>query len=202
MSDPNVDWDYVHRCNFEMAAFSADNWIAKAQDLFETAKQLEPVVVRVWDSYREKAKNMGAPLLLDHYQGPYFMLLAFATENLLKAAAVSRKCLQYKAEFLNSKKFPGELKSHDLVELATLVALSYSIEEEELLRRLTRSAIWFGRYPAPLKYAEMSGKVEFSDGNEYSVSWFGGNDIARLNTFIRGLPSRLGFNEWSRENAA
>jgi len=202
MSDTKVDWDYVHRCNFEMAAFSANNWIAKARNLFESAKRLEPEVVRVWESYREKAKNMGAALLPDHFQGPYFMLLAFATENLLKAAAIARNGSQYKGDFSTSNKFPRELQNHDLAELATLVGLSYSVEEEDLLRRLTRSAIWFGRYPAPLKYAEMSGKTEFSDGNEYMVSWFGGNDIERLNAFILGLPTRLGFNEGCWENAA
>lgn len=201
MSDPKVDWDYVHRVNFEMAAFSAINWIAKARNLFESAKQLEPEVVRDWESYRAKAKYMGA-LHPDHFQGPYFMLLAFATENLLKAAAVSLKCSQYKAEFLKSKKFPGELKSHALVELATLVGLSYSDQEEDLLRRLTRSATWFGRYPVPLKYAEMSGKDAFSDGNEYMVSWFGGNDVERLNAFILGLPARLGFTQECWEDAA
>ena len=194
MSTP-VDWNLVHRRNYEMVAFSASHWLAKAQDLFESAKRLEPDVVRVWESYQNKAKNGDAVLVPDHFQGPYFMLLAFSTENLLKAAAVSHNRLQYKAEFKRSEKFPGKLKEHDLVKLAKLVGLSYTTGEEDLLRRLTRSAIWFGRYPAPLKYEAMSGKEVFSDGNEYAVSWFGGNDVERLNTFISGLPVRLGFNE-------
>jgi hypothetical protein len=159
-------------------------------------------VVRVWESYREKAKNTGAAHLPDHFQGPYFLLLAFATENLLKAAAIARNGSQWKGDFLKSNKFPRELQNHDLVELATLIGLSYSVEEEDLLRRLTRSAIWFGRYPAPLNYAKMSGKTKFSDGNEYMVSWFGGSDIERPNAFILGLPTRLGFNEGCWENAA
>lgn len=195
MNDTEVDWDYVHRCNFEMAAFWDINWIANARNLFESAKRLEPEVVRIWDIYREKIKNAAAPLPIDHFQGPYFMLLAFATENLLKAAAVSHKRLQYKDEFRHSKKFPKELMKHDLIKLAQLVGLSYSDKEEDLLRRLTRSAIWFGRYPAPLDYADMSGQKTFDDGNEYTVSWFSEGDVERLNTFILGLPARLKLDE-------
>jgi hypothetical protein len=202
MNDTEVDWDYVHRCNFEMAAFWDINWIANARNLFESAKRLEPEVVRIWDAYREKIKNAAAPLPIDCFQGPYFMLLAFATENLLKAAAVSHKRSQYKNEFRHSKKFPKELMKHDLIKLAQLVGLPYSDKEEDLLRRLTRSAIWFGRYPAPLDYADMSGQKTFDDGNEYTVSWFGEGDVERLNTFILGLPGRLKLDERHWASAA
>ncbi|MEQ1663729.1 MAG: hypothetical protein ABL877_13635 [Thiobacillus sp.] len=202
MNDTEVDWDYVHRCNFEKAAFWDINWIANARNLFESAKRLEPEVVRIWDAYREKIKNAAAPLPIDYFQGPYFMLLAFATENLLKAAAVSYKRFQYKDEFRRSKKFPKELMKHDLIKLAQLVGLAYSDTEEDLLRRLTRSAIWFGRYPAPLDYADMSGQKKFDDGNEYTVSWFGEGDVERLNTFILGLPGRLKLDERHWASAA
>ncbi len=200
MGDGQVDWDYVHRSNFESAAFWDINWIGKARNLFEAAKRLEPEVILVWESYRAHAKDATVPLKPDHFHGPYFMLLAFATENLFKAAAVARNGSKYKAAFRRTLKFPQELKKHDLVELAQLVGFTYSSEEEDLLRRLTRSAIWFGRYPAPLDYSEMSGQETFSDGNEFAVSWFGGNDVPRLNAFILSLPARLGLNEpyWDR----
>ena len=94
MTDTAVDWDDVHCRNFEMAAFWDVNWIATARNLFESAKRLEPEVIRIWEIYREKMKNPTIPLPCD-FQGPYFMLLAFATENLLKAAAISRKRFRY-----------------------------------------------------------------------------------------------------------
>lgn len=195
MSNDEVDWDKVYRSNFESAAFWDINWIGKARNLFESAKRLESGVTRLWESYHKRLNNSVLPVLPDHYQGPYFMLLAFATENLLKAAAVSRNGTRYRTEFRQTLKFPKELKNHNLVELATFVHLSFTEKEEDLLRRLTRSAIWFGRYPAPLEYTNMSGKETFSDGSEYMVSWFGGNDISDLNIFINSLPARLGLNE-------
>jgi len=195
MADDDVDWDYVHRSNFEQAAFWDVNWIRKAKDLFESAKKLEPELIRVWESYRARAKDFKTPLAPDYYQGTYFMLLAFAVENLLKATAVARNSIKYREEFRKTLRFPEELKSHDLLKLSELAQLSFNTKEEELLRRLTRSAVWFGRYPAPLHYTKMSGSEQFHDGNEYSLSWFGETDVSRLRAFISSLPSRLNIPE-------
>ena len=160
----DVDWDSVHRSNFEQAAFMHINWIRKARELFESAKVLEPAVARVWESYRARLKGDQTPLAPDYYQGTYFMLLFFAVENLLKAAAIGRNATEYQEEFRRTKKFPKQLQSHDLIDLASIVQLDYDAKEEDLLRRLARSAVWFGRYPAPLHYTKMSGSETFNDG--------------------------------------
>lgn len=195
MADDEVDWDRVHRRNFASAAFWDVHWIRKARDLYETARSLEPHIAQVWESYRARVKGEPGALEADHYQGSYFMLLAFATENLLKAAAVAKNGHRYRIEFRADPKFPQELKKHNLVKLAKFVELVFTHEEEDLLRRLTRSAIWYGRYPVPLAYKHMSANERFSNENEYTVSWFGGNDINRLNVFINSLPGRLGLHE-------
>lgn len=193
--EDQIDWDRVHRSNYESAAFWDIKWIDKARNLYECAKKLEPEVLRVWESYRAKSRSEDARLLPDHFQGAFFMLMAYAIENLLKAAAVASHSQRYKADFRAKKKFPRELRSHDLVKLAQFLDLKFSQDEEDLLRRLTRSAVWYGRYPAPLEYTAMAGAETFSDGNEYSVSWFGGDDIERLNAFVLSLPARLGLSE-------
>ncbi len=201
MASYDVDWDSVYKSNFESAAFWDVHWIAKARDLFESARKLEPAMEAVWNSYRARASNLSGRLEPDHYNGPYFMLISYAVENLLKAAAVSRNSFKYKENFRSTGKFPSELKKHDLVELAGSLGLIVSQEEEDLLRRLTRSATWFGRYPSPLKYAEMSGIERFNDGKEYQVSWFGREDVSKVRAFINGLPARLGLPAEYWENA-
>ena len=201
MISSNVDWDAVYKSNFESAAFWDVHWITKARDLYESARKLEPAMEIVWDSYRARARTLAGPLEPDHYNGPYFMLVSYAVENLLKAAAVSRNGFRYKENFRSNGKFPPELMKHDLVKLAGSVNLIVTQEEEDLLRRLTRSATWFGRYPTPLKYVEMSGVEKFNDGKEYQVSWFGREDVNKLRDFINGLPARLGLSEGDWKSA-
>jgi hypothetical protein len=195
MSTTEVDWDAVSRSNFEAAAFSALQWMAKARSLFEAAKKLEADINVVWKSNELRSAKLVTPLEPDHYQAAYFMLIAFTVENLLKAAAISTRSLQYKKEFREKLRFPKELRSHDLIRLAERVGLTLEKGEEDLLRRLTRSAVWFGRYPVPLEYPDIDGRTQFRDGKEYSLSWFGRTDVPRLNTLVEGLPRRLGLSE-------
>ena len=191
MSEKKVDWDRVYRQNYWSWAFSDIQWISKAKDLLQSAKLIEPKVLRLWENYQEKLDGITDELLPDHYQGTFFMLLAYAVENLLKAAIIRKKSLEYKSKFRETLKFPKELQSNDLVNLARKAQLEFSREEEDLLRRLTRSAVWYGRYPIPLHYKHSSGAETFCDGKDYLVSWFGGNDVERLNKFVDMLKEKL-----------
>ena len=205
-----VDWTHVHRSNFESAVFGATKWVQKAIDLFESAKRLEPEIIQVWEGWRALSQGESVSPAPDYFQGTYFMLMSFSVENFLKAALVQKNSAQYErafhdclAESKPSRKcFPPELKTHDLFDLAVKAELSLFDGEEDFLRRLSRCAEWAGRYPSPLRYEAMSGAEIFSDGDEYSVSWFGGNDVERLNNFIKTLPARLGLHtrHWEQEN--
>jgi hypothetical protein len=191
MSHAKVDWDAVHRSNYERTAFGASDWILRAWDLYESARRLEPEVLRVWERYRELSEGSAGNYPRNYCQGVYFMLLSFAVENLLKAAVIAKKGGQYRQDFRAKRRFPAELKGHDLLKLAHTAGLNLQDGEEDLLRRLKRCAIWCGRYPVPLSYAEMSGEESFMDGKRRSISWYGRGDIDRLNTFMIGLPARL-----------
>lgn len=197
--DDLVDWSVVHRSNFESVAFSSSKWIQKGIDLFESAKLLEPGIQELWDYWRSRSEGKPATHVPDHFLDTYFMLMSFCVENLLKAALIEARSAQYKRDFelcLESRKrsdkcFPSALKTHDLFVLADKAKLSLQEGEEDLLRRLSRCAEWAGRYPSPLRYEEMSGAKTFSDGEDYSLSWFSGGDVEKLNNFISSLPQRL-----------
>ncbi len=205
-----VDWMSVYQSNFESAAFGTAKWIQKGIDLFESAKIFEPKILQVWEYWRVKSKGEQADHVPDYFHGTYFMLMSFSVENFLKAALIQRSGISYKRDFRlcvaerkHSKKcFPQDLKTHDLFDLAVKAELELVDGEEDLLRRLSRCAEWAGRYPSPLRYEEMSGAEKFADGEIYSLSWFGGNDIAKLNAFIPSLPDRLGLRtrHWEVEN--
>jgi len=205
----SVDWSAVHRSNFESAAFSSTKWIQKGIDLFESAKLLEPRIQELWGYWRSKSEGKSAAHVPDHFLGTYFMLMSFSVESFLKAALIQAGSSQYKRDFKlcvasgmkSGKCFPSELKTHDLYDLADKASLRFEEGEEDLLRRLSRCAEWAGRYPSPLRYEEMSGSKKFSDGEDYSLSWFGGRDVEKLNSFIPLLPQRLGLHtrHWEQE---
>lgn len=175
-----MKWDEVYKRNYESKAFWNIHWLNSAKCLLASAEELEPKIIELWENYRARSKDNKVPLMADYFQGPYFMLVAFALENLFKAVLVSKKSSQYKKEFREKCHFPKDLKSHDLVALAKTADFEFSLEEEDLLRRLTRHAEWAGRYPVPLHYRKSAAAEKFSDGKEYLVSWFGGDDLDRL----------------------
>jgi hypothetical protein len=120
------------------------------------------------------------------------MLTAFAIENLLKAELVRKFYRQFKEEFDSSGELPPLLKRHHLFILAKKAGLSMGPEEEDLLRRLTRAAIWAGRYPIPIEFGELSGGEQFSDGSVRSISYLGGKDVDRLRKLLSKI--RADFN--------
>lgn len=188
----DMEWDEVYKRNYESTAFWDRHWIRSAQDLLASARELEPKIEALWESYRAHSKDKGVRLRPDHFQGPYFMLIAFALENLFKAGLVSKSSWRYKQEFRENHKFPSDLKGHDLVELATKSGFDFGLEEEDLLRRLTRHAIWAGRYPVPIHYKKTAVIEEFLDGNEYHISWFGGNDLEKIKALLENVSAYVG----------
>jgi len=184
-----VDWDSVYKSNYENTAFSYTSWIKKAKDLIHSADLFESEINKVWES-RSKHHNF----LPDYYTGTYFMLKSYAIENIFKAEIILRKKRELVREFQAKAKFPENLKSHKLIDLAEQANFSFTKEQEDLLKRLTRSALWYGRYPIPLKYTETKGAEIFEDGKEYSVSWFGSDDVKRINKLIDDLKSSFGFD--------
>jgi hypothetical protein len=192
-----VDWDHVYKQNYESTAFWEIHWLNSANALLASAREIEPKVLDRWENYQAHMQDNAIPLKADYYQGTYFMLVAYAIENLFKAAIVRKKALDYKQDFrMNPKfKFPKELKDHRLVVLAAEADFTFSLEEEDLLRRLTRHAIWAGRYPVPLQYNKTTVSEVFSNGRKYSVSWFGESDIKRLNAFVARIGEGLGFKQ-------
>ena len=182
---PNPEWDPVFKANYRAKLLSSDSWTRVANGLLDSAHQLEPEVAAIWKGLREWHETKDRKKLKsDEILSIYLMLTAFAVENLLKAELVRQCYHEFKEEFDSSGKLPPLLKTHDLFTLAKRVDLSMGSDEEALLRRLTRAAIWAGRYPLPIEFGDLSGSEEFSDGKTGSVSYLAGNDVPRLKRLI------------------
>lgn len=185
-----IDWDKVRKLNYRSALLAPHIWIAQAEGLFEVAESLVPHVETVWQSFRNAAKgsNQAQP---DAVIMIHFMLTAFSVENLLKAELVRRYYRECLSEFEVTGNLPRVLKSQNLYDLAKKCGLTPDSEEEDLLRRLTRAAVWAGRYPLPRSYRELSSSETFSDGKQWSVSYRSGNDVEAFRALVMRIRATL-----------
>lgn len=188
-----MSWDEVYRANYKSSAFSYFQWLRISESLLASAEKLESGIKATWESKEAHSKDKKEKLLLDLYQGPYFMLMAFAIENLLKAAIVKSKSIELKSTFDLKPRLPKTLEDHDLVKLAqkSNYPISEEKKEEDLLRRLTRSSVWAGRYPVPLNYKASSGLEKFSSGEDFRTSWFSSTDVERLNQLVEDIKAHF-----------
>jgi len=190
--DRETDWDYVTRSNYHSTFRFADNWIMKANQLIEAAGDLESSVRQAWIDLMRWYQARAEVVTPSSGVFPiYFMLLGFAVENLIKARLLMDNQVEFDRHVEEHGLLPDELKSHDLVGLANRVGWKYAIEEEDLLRRFTRCAIWSGRYPIPSKWDSYATASRFSDGKEYATEWFNEGDPERAQALIAKLRAEL-----------
>ena len=144
------------RQNYCEALLDEANWLRHAEGLLEAAGALQPMVDTAWSSRSRWAsvkKSVPFPSEADAPIAIQMMLYSFAIENLLKASLVSHKKVEYEHQLKERSVLPNELKEHDLDKLAikakeaARAAAELDDEDEELLRRLTRRAVWSARLP-------------------------------------------------------
>jgi hypothetical protein len=138
-------------------------WADRGYDLLEAARLLRPLVLEYWeafDAFTQGHKPIQLPARNPH--GIYFMLVAFALENFLKAHLVSIKAPAIETAVAHAPVLPKVLKDHDLVRLAGNVGLRLSEADKALVIRLSKSAVWCGRYPLPVKPQGLTHVIHYS----------------------------------------
>jgi hypothetical protein len=141
---PPIDpeWDPVIRSNYANACLSDGDWLYLADDLLECATILENRVEETFKRLRARSRGVAGKLISQGPSAVHLMLMAYAVENLFKAAPNRSK---YARDF-EVERLPDELKSHNLVDLAKKAGVKIDLEVEDLLRRLEQCAVWRGRY--------------------------------------------------------
>jgi hypothetical protein len=162
------DWQKISMSLYQDTIVSVSSWLTKATALLDSAALLEPKVNEFWQTWRGHIKDKSVRMKSDKYISVYLMLTSFAVENLLKSIIIRERRSEIVDELVRGR-LPKILKSHDLITLGQLADFPIKNElQEDLLRRLSRSAAWHGRYPIPLDYR--SGKTaKFLDGKEYTI---------------------------------
>jgi hypothetical protein len=163
------------------------NWLKHADALLDSANLIEPKVVAFWESWEKHKIDRTHEIISDKYVGIYLMLISFAIENFLKSVLVKNKRCEFQTMMGKNGRLPKELKTHKLVELAK--ALKFPIvqfRKEDILRRLTRHAVWAGRYPVSQNSNTLV-MEKYSDDRKYLVTPFWKTDIAQIKELIKKI---------------
>jgi len=162
-------------------------WVLKADQLLDAAGLFERKIHETWDDWRNRTLKYD-----DRFISIYFMLSSYAIENLLKAVIIKKPRKELENTINTSTKFPTILKEHDLFKLAKRASLlNFTLGNEEYLKKLTRSAIGYGRYPMPTNPSDFNTfSVAEQDKKRYSLSSYTSMDVKevkRLVNEIRGF---------------
>lgn len=161
-------------------------WILSARDLLEHIRSMADALRVFWIDFHANisSSRLAPPRGLHRV---YLFLSAIAIENLLKAIIVEH------AKWPDSdvsRKIPSELKSHDLLDLATVAGITLKTNDIELLERLTQFGIWLGRYPAPTKLDHLKPK-KLKSGIVNLAGYMHGSDLREVEDLVNKLIDML-----------
>ncbi|HJO93408.1 MAG TPA: hypothetical protein QF753_08405 [Victivallales bacterium] len=121
-----------------------EKWYQKGLDLIDIAKLLEPKINEYWANNSKRKK-------LKHFLDCHLMISSFAIENLLKSIIILLNKDEFEKAMSKTHKLPKLLQEHDLSKLLDKTGIAIAEQNsKDLLIRLSRAAIWQGRYPIPL----------------------------------------------------
>jgi len=127
---------------------NCDNWWRSANDLMISADVLKPLALEFFkDNITEDRKKQ-----CEAHLNTFFLLAAFALENALKAYIVRANRNKIANEIKEKNIFPEIIRGHNLKTLAVAAGIPIpSKADSEFLIRMSRYAIWAGRYPSALR---------------------------------------------------
>jgi len=159
-------------------------WRKIARELMKAASLLEPAIAKFWEAQKASAPSDGGQIAV------HFMLSAYALENLMKARLVELAVANGSLSPTLSR-LPREIQGHDLIELAKSCGESALADEySSILKRLSRAAVWYGRYPVPILPNDIISTTVLPSGELVSLTEYSSNDLHEifhlLNEFALG----------------
>jgi len=180
-----------HVEKFVNKALDWELWVEKADELIKVAFLIKPSInEKAWNEKREKT------LFKEHYFTIYFMLMSYALENLLKALKIKNNS-QLEGKLRQTPKLPKELVTHDIYSLAKDSGVvsqdDYPALTEALLKRMSLSATWFGRYPTPTKANDMKSTFDLENEDYRGIlRLYSSEDVSQIDKITASLYGKLG----------
>jgi hypothetical protein len=173
-------------------------WVAKADEMLEASKVLEPQLRQYWSVVMTNAKEEKYDKGSEHpdtpppnLHGPYFILVSYALENLFKALIVGERSDEIRSQFFQKRRLPRLINEHNLVKLSKEANMKVDIKEEDILIRLSRQSKWKSRYPVPVELHDIRNVFQYSDGKPYFTDYYAPEDLDRLNAIVQKVKSHV-----------
>ena len=165
-----------HIEKYEDNLLDFSQWEHKADCLYEAAKPLKHHL----ENELERARR--GEVFNYHYVAIYYMLSAYAIENLLKGLIVKKQYDEILGTFNRKEKLPSMLDSHDLVALVKTAGMKQIFSEDmDLLTKLGENAVWQGRYPLPMK----------PDDYKKTINFYTNSDCEWIERIIKEIKNKL-----------
>ena len=136
-------------------------WYHSSQRLHRAANVVAAQVAKDWQHLAECAHSQKSP---DSPENPYldlfsqfFLLAAFALENVLKGIVVG-----VEPELTQQGKLQGILTSHDLLAISGRAKVPLSPEESRFCELASSASVSWGRYPVSIKAQQQVSSASLS----------------------------------------
>jgi len=176
---------------FAEIASEEEEWFFIVENLRAAAEALEPRFAEYWrvERERERIREEQGKLLVFKNNNPdpsgiYFMLIAYAIENLCKGLLIKRNRARVWDSAAKAGKLLGDVLGHDVLALLKKIKFPLRPEDEELAFRLERSAVWSARYPVPRKADDKTVKIKIPSGEEVVPTWHREDDLNIVKEFF------------------
>jgi hypothetical protein len=173
-------------------------WADMANEMIEALKVLEPKLREFWNiakdnSLKEKygQDQEGHHNLPPNLHGPYFVLVSYAVENMLKALIVKNRSEVINSQFSQKGRLPDVIRGHNLIDLSKRADIKLNIAEEDLLIRIYRQSKWKSRYPVPVDLIEIQNVARCSDGKARFMDYYRPEDIDDINNMLTKLRNHF-----------
>lgn len=159
------------------------SWFRIANELITAMGLMEPYIKEYWDRLikaslgdtTNKYEQLGYSVANVH-----LMLAGFAIECLCKGF-LARQLSPEERTKVESGDLPNSLKgSHGIVKFVQRTGLNLAAAEDDLLKRITESSVWRGRYPIPTTHERVKPYVEMC------------SDVDRTKRFLLKLRHHVG----------
>jgi hypothetical protein len=164
---------------------NGDNWIQSAKSIRLVVDLIAQPLSQAWRSIFESSIGGRA---FNHHPAEIkmhpvlLMLSSYAAENYLKAQIVKVK--GFTSDTIENN-IPGDLKGHNITQLAKKAGAVLNDEEADLADRLSVYATWAGRYPAPVSKDQL--KPQQVSDKKIRAMFFRGRDIAVAQCLLQKL---------------